>query len=198
MIEDGNLSDIQITTDIFRYKGIVYPFTDISHIRFARMEKTTYVVPIKIYAEQSAGLIIELKSGLQIKFVEKPGWIHSTEQKKVDRIASLYAQLSQATFQARLSRYLSDANQRGYFIYSGYKFYPDRRVIAKEDKEFSTENTSFMRAYNYIELRPKNYGFIHKLKRELSWSPKINAIDTLTDTDVIFAIFDHFYGMRWA
>ena len=96
-----------------------------------------------------------------------------------------------------MAKYLSAADQRGYFVYSGYKFFPSRKVIALEEQEFTSENTNFMRAYNYIELRSKKFGLLQKLKREL-WSSKFNAIDTLTDTDVIFSILDHFYGLRWA
>jgi len=155
------------------------------------------MVPVKLGSEGSTALIIELKSGEQIKFVEKPGWFLTSVRGKIDGIVDLYSHLARSTFQDRLSQYLSAAKKRGYFVYSGYKFYPSRKVIALEDREFTLDNTSFMRAYNYIELRPKNYGILQRLKREL-WSSKVSAIDTLTDTDVIFAIFDNFYGLRWA
>lgn len=196
MTKNADLADLRIEVDSLRYKGAPYPFSEIAHLRFARMNLTTYMVPVKLGTEGSAALIIEFMSGEQIKFVEKPGWFLTSEQQKIDGIVDLYIHLSKATFQARLDKYLSAANQRGYFVYSGYKFFPSRRVIAIEGREFTSENTDFMRAYNYIELRPKNFGLLHKLKREL-WSSKFDAVDTLTDTDVIFAIFDQFYGLRW-
>jgi hypothetical protein len=66
-------------------------------------------------------------------------------------------------------KYLAQAEQLGYFVYNGFKFYSARRVIALEGREFTSTNTNFMRAYNYIELRAKNYGLLDKVKRELSW-----------------------------
>ena len=197
MTKNADLADLMLEADSFRYKGATYPLSEIAHLRFARMNLTTYMVPVKLGTEGSAALIIELMSGEQLKFVEKPGWFLTSAQQKIDGIVDLYVHLSQATFQARLAKYLSAADQRGYFVYSGYKFFPTRRVIALEEREFTSENTNFMRAYNYIELRSKNFGLLHKLKREL-WSSKFNAVDTLTDTDVIFSILDHFYGLRWA
>lgn len=196
MTKNADLTDLRLDGDILHYKETPYPFSEITHLRFARTNLTTYMVPVKLGTEGSAALIIEFTSGEQIKFVEKPGWFLTSEQSRIDGIVALYVHLSKATFQSRLNKYLSDADQRGYFVYSGYMFYLSRRVIVLDKREFSTENTNFMRANNYIELQPKNYGLMHKLKREI-WSTKIDGIDTLTDTDVIFVILEHFYGLRW-
>jgi hypothetical protein len=198
MTKAADLADLRLDADGFNFRGDHYLFSDIAHIRFARMNVTTYMVPVKLGTEGSACLLLELRSGEQIKLVEKPGWFLTSNQTRLNGIVDLFSYLAQATFKSRLADYLSAAEQRGYFVYSGYKFYPTRKVIASEGREFTSENTDFMQAYNYIELRPKNYGVLHRLKRELSWSSKITAVDTLTDTDVIFAILDHFYDLRWA
>ena len=130
MTKNADLADLRLEADSFRYKGATYPFSEIAHLRFARMNLTTYMVPVKLGTEGSAALIIDLISGEQLKFVEKPGWFLTSEQQKIDGIVALYVHLSQATFQTRLAKYLSAADQRGYFVYSGYKFFPSRKVIA--------------------------------------------------------------------
>ena len=123
MTKNANLADLRLEVDCLYYKGDPYPFSEIAHLRFARMNLTTYMVPVKIGTEGSAALIIEFTSGEHLKFVEKPGWFFTSEQQKINGIVELYAHLSQTTFQARLDRYLSFTDQRGYFVYSGYKFF---------------------------------------------------------------------------
>jgi hypothetical protein len=198
MTTAADLNDLRLDSNGFSLRGSHYPFSDVAHLRFARMDVTTYAVPIKVGTDSSAALLVSLKSGEEIKFVEKPGWFLTSSQTKLEGIVDLYSYVAQSTLKDRLGRYLSHAELHGHFVYAGFKFCLARKSIARDSDEFTVDNTNFIRAYNYVELRPKNYGLMHKLKRELSWSSKIVAIDTLTDTDAILAVFDHFYGLRWS
>ena len=196
----ADIKDIQIVTGGFQFKGSTRPFADIAHLRFVRTKTTTYVgLPVettKIGAEESVGLMISLISGEEIYLSEKPGWILSSKEEKIQGIITLYTALSQATFASRLASYIKDAEKCGYFVYSRHRFYPSRQVISSDSQEFTRENTDFRRAYGYIELRPNKPSLAHTIKQKIGASKPI-TIDTLTDTDVIFTILANYYGLRW-
>ncbi|MBI5076152.1 MAG: hypothetical protein HZB62_13425 [Nitrospirae bacterium] len=200
MTTKADLKDFQIVTSGFQCKGVLHLFADIAHLRFVRTKTNIHMgLPIemtKIGSDESVGLMISLKSGEEIKLTEKPGWIFSSTVENIQGIINIYTELAKVTFNSRLTSYVKGAEIRGYFVYSGHRFFLSRQVIASEDQEFTSENTDFLRSYGYIEFRPKNSSIAQKMKRNIGAS-KRKAMDTLTDTDVIYAILANFYGLRW-
>ncbi len=150
----------------------------------------------KIGTDESVGLLISLISGEEIKLSEKPGMIFSSDIENIKQIIEIYTKVSEASFASRLASYVEASEKNGYFLYSGYRFFIGNKVITSENQEFTRENTEFLQSYGYIELRPKNPNLAEKMKRSLGASKPI-VVDTLTDTDVIYSILAHFYGLRW-
>lgn len=73
-------------------------------------------------------------------------------------------------------------------------FYPHPLVF--KDKEFPIQSSSFLKGYGYIEMRPKDYGLMNKVLREVTFT-KIPQFNTQTDSDVIFYILDEYFGLKW-
>lgn len=193
----ADLSDLTLQDEAFVYQGKVHPLSTIVHLRFARMEVTTYLVPVKLGTEGSVGLLIEFTNGDQLYFREKPGWVLTSNQQKINGIVELYEHLSRSTYKQRLNAYMQELEHCGYFNYSGYQFFASARAIRLGERNFTTENTEILRHYNYIELKPKQEGLLRKAQLRL-WGGRVQSIDVLTDTDVIFALLAHFYGLRWS
>jgi len=187
-------SNMQFDEGGFQYKGTYYPFADVVHLGLKRVQKTYYIGGAKesnkLGTEEASSLGIELNSGEVQQFLGK-----TNSPKEREAIDNAYSILSQATFESRVAFYIEGANKRGYFVYSGFKFYPSRQVISLEEREFTLSNTNFLRGYGYIELRSKNEGFLQKMKRETLGSKTV--INTLWDSDVIFPLLAHFFGLRW-
>jgi hypothetical protein len=192
----ADLSALALREDALVYQGQARPLSSIAHLRFARMEVTTYMVPVKLGTEGSVGLVIEFTNGDQLYFREKPGWVLTSSQHKIDGIIELYDHLARSTYEQRLNAYLQELEQRGYFDYSGHQFHAATRSIRVGDRHLTSENTEFLRHYNYIELKPKQEGFLRKAQMKV-WGGKVQSVDVLTDTDVFFALLAHFYGLRW-
>ena len=196
-----DLKQVKLLPDGIECKGVFHLFADIAHLRFARTRLTTYVgLPIemtKLGSEDSAGVMISLASGEDILLSEKPGWFMSSKPEKLRQIIDLYETLARTTFKFRLVSYLHDAEKHGYFVYSGCRFFPSRRVIATDRQDYSPDDTEFLRTYGYIELRPKELGRAGRLSQRLGLSKPV-TIDTLTDTDAIMAILANYYGLQWA
>lgn len=55
-MKTDDLAALSLDGDGLIYQGRSYPYTSVLHLRFARTEVTTYVVPIKIGSEGSAGV----------------------------------------------------------------------------------------------------------------------------------------------
>jgi len=200
MADKTELKDFRVIASGFEHKGIRYTYPDIAHLRFVRTKTTTHMgLPIemtKIGTDESVGLLISLKSGEGIKLSEKPGMIFSSDIENIKRIIEIYTKVSEASFASRLASYVEASEKNGYFLYSGYRFFIANKVITSDNQEFTRENTEFLQSYGYIELRPKNPSLAEKMKRSLGASKPI-VVDTLTDTDIIYSILAHFYGLRW-
>lgn len=195
-MKTADLSALILRDDALVYQGQARPISTIAHLRFARMNVTTYMVPVKLGTEGSVGLLIEFMNGDQLYFREKPGWILTSSQHKINGIVELYEHLARVTYENRLNAYLRELELRSYFGYAGYRFYAADRSIRVGDRKFTSDNTEFLRYYNYIELKPKQEGLLRKAQLRL-WGGKVQSIDVLTDTDVFLALLAHFYGLRW-
>lgn len=195
-MKPDDLASLSLNDTGLVYKDKTYPLPTIRHLRFARMEVTTYVVPVKLGTEGSVGLMMEFSNGESLYFQEKPGWLLTSSHHKINGIVELYEHLSKSTFEQRLQGYLSELQAVGTFTYAGYRFHTSKRSIERDGQQFTADKTEFLRHYNYIELKPRNQSLLEKAKMQL-WGGKVQAIDTLTDTDVIFSLLAHFYGMRW-
>lgn len=111
------------------------------------------------------------------------------------KIADFYKQLSVATFQKRISPLLASIKEKGEFSFGGCRFVPPDGIIYK-DQTFARNQTNFLRHYTFIEVQKKDANFREKVMRHV---PFTNSARFATDwdSDVIFALLDRFFGLRW-
>ncbi len=200
MFEKSQYKKFQVEENGFSYKGEFHEFNDISHIFFTRIHTTQRLNFMEVGEADSSYLYLTLDSGKKIKlsFDEAGIFIGFNSDKKthLKNLTDIYVFLSKKSFQKRIGEYIKEIEKREYFVYDKCKFYPSKRKIVYRSKEFSIDSSSFLKGYGYIELRKKNFGFLDKIKREISLA-KTPQFNTQTDTDVIFSLLDQYFKLRW-
>jgi hypothetical protein len=190
----------QRTDDGFVYKGTHHALSEIQHLFFNRVVTTQRMNFVKMGEAESALLLVTLRDGQKIKLsFDEAGLFMGFNSNKKDDIQfliDLYLDFANKTFQQRAEQYLTQVQYTGYFVYDGCKFYPRDKIVFK-DKEFPIQSSSFLKSYGYIEMRPKDYGLMNKVLREVTFT-KIPQFNTQTDSDVIFYILDEHFGLKWS
>jgi hypothetical protein len=200
MFERSQYKKFSVEENGFNFKGEFHDFNNIAHIFFTRIHTTQSMNFVKVGEADSSYLHITLDSGKKIKLSFDEAGIflgfNSNKQTDLKNLTDLYIFLSEKSFQKRISKHIKDIKDKGYFIYDECYFYPAQKKIVFRNKEFPVETSSFLKGYGYIELRKKDFGFLDKVKREVSLT-KTPQFNTQTDTDVIFTLLDQYFGLRW-
>jgi hypothetical protein len=195
--EEKQYKDFQINEDSLTYKGKQHTFSEITHLHFSRV--ITKFTTVTVFAEYSRVnefiLYIYLSDGSTIKleFAEKYA---SMMKEKIEDLTALYQFLAQKTFAQRLQFYMGKVTERGYFMYGGCHFYPNEQKIVFKKKEFPVKSSSFLKGAGYVELRPKPWTSIERIKREISLGDLPQFL-LHRDTDVIFYILEISFGLKW-
>ena len=198
--EKNQSRKFQRTDDGFVYKCTHYALSEIQHLFFNRVVTTQRMNFVKMGEAESALLLVTLRDGQKIKLsFDEAGLFMGFNSNKKDDIQfliDLYLDFANKTFQQRAEQYMTQVQYTGYFVYDGCKFYPRDKIVFK-DKEFPIQSSSFLKSYGYIEMRPKDYGLMNKVFREVTFT-KIPQFNTQTDSDVIFYILDEHFGLKWS
>lgn len=194
MFKKRNL-DFQIHDDHFDYRSRIFKFTDIKSIRFAQARHDVHYVHVGTSSTHQVSMIIDMKNGEEIKLKEADKFLKNSNNEVVDEIRAIYVAISERTFKQRVDAYQEQIKNLGYFHYNGWRLYPVGRYIESDKGKFSLEDYSLYKHYGFLELRPKVPSVFDKLKRKVS--SKMIGINTTTDTDVIFPILKHYFGLTW-
>lgn len=199
MLDKSQYRAFHTDGDSLHYKGVRYALSDIAHIEFANVLTTHSVNLVETGKTASAALRIVLHSGraINLSFDEWSllNWFRSKTKEDIGNLNALYQFLATKTFAQRLQFYMAQVSQRGYFEYDECKFYPGDKIVFRR-KEFPIRSSSFLKGSGYVELRPKNWTILDKIKREASFT-KIPQFNYVTDTDVIFHILERSFGLGW-
>ena len=140
---------------------------------------------------------LTMSSGQKVVIsVDEQGvFFNSNKSSEIKKIVEFYSYLTQFTFDRRVSFYESQIKKNGYFEYDQCRFYPRRKIVFR-GRDFNLSETSFLKSYGSVEMRKKDFGFLDKIKREVSLT-KIPQFSTITDTDVIFYLLEQHFSLRW-
>ena len=185
--------------DVIYWKEKSFPVSAIKHLFFKRVLTKQRVNLVKVGEAHSAHLTITMDGAEKINVsIDEAtilmGW-NRDKSHELKSIADIYLYLAKVTFEKRISLYVKQVADQGYFEYGGCRFYPKKKIVFR-DKEFSLKDSSFLRSPGYVELRKKDFGLMDKVKREVSFT-KIPQFNTQTDSDVIFTLLDYYFGLRW-
>lgn len=189
-------TSFELTDDGFLYRGISYNFDEIRDVkRYRQVLETKYVM---VGSDHTHGISImfEMNSGEKVQLTEQPTLLSSSKIEKVDEIEKIYAIVSEKTFQTRAQKYLDQVSKRGFFEYSGWHFYPDKRKIVDYEnrRSYQINSIKMLKSYGYIKIENKVESIGEKISKKIKGSVGIN---TLNNTDVFFALLKHFFKLEW-
>lgn len=191
--------ELLICGDSFRYKGDEYKFHEVKHLYF-KWIITTQITNF-VYAgqpwEMSFFIILSDNGVVGIKVDEKT-FFHGINTEKSEALWNLkesYYQLLKKTFEHRITYYMRELDEKGFFNYGECNFYPSERVIYFRDKPFPVDSTIFVKEETYVFMRKREKTFMDKMNWQLSF--ELPHFDTCTDTDIIFFLLDKFFGLKW-
>jgi len=195
----GQYRKFRLEDDQIHWKSDTYPISSVTHLKYQRVLTTQRMNLVKVGEARSSYLTISMNCGVKIKlsFNEATlflGW-NRDKTRDLMNIDDLHRYLARVTFQQRLEPFLDAVERTGEFEYDGCRFIPREKKIVFRTQEFIVGRDSFLRGVGYVELRPAKLSLSGKLRRELSF--KLPHFNTQTDTDVIFALLDHYFGLKW-
>lgn len=193
----AQFEEFNLTGHSFSYKGKTYDINEISHIGFYRAVTTHKTNFVETGKTERANIYLTFSNGnkADISIDEQGFFFNKDKSKQIGSVAEFYSYLSRVTFDRRAGFYESQIEKNGYFEYDDCYFYPRKKVVFR-GRDFDVSSTSFLRGYGYVEMRKKDFGFLDKVKREVSLT-KVPQFNTITDTDVIFYLLDKHFSLRW-
>lgn len=189
--------DFSLSGNTFSYKGKAYDVNGINHIGFYRAITTHKTNFVETGKTEKVILTLAFAGGqaLNIAIDEQGVLFNKSRSQQIQTVADFYSYLSRMTFDRRVRHYESQIERNGYFVYDECYFYPNSRVEFR-GRSFDVNSTSFLRSYGVIEMRKKDFGFLDRVKREVSIT-KIPQFNTATDTDVLFHLLEKHFGLTW-
>lgn len=142
----------------------------------------------------------QMKSGDLLKVYETPTWTSDSQQYRVAKIESMFAELSRDSFNARLARYVQQLEEHGYFDYNGWRFFPSRTSL----KDVNSGRTYPLKDYSLsfdglnVILNEKHPSLGAKLLKSFAtaMTGKVTGFTTMIDPDVIFGLLHGREGVR--
>jgi hypothetical protein len=201
--EGKSLDKFSLEADVFSYGTHQYSFDDIEHILFYRqvIDKSINAIPFRTTDTTYLQLYLGSKGALPIAVtIHRPFVMNLlvNKKKELDKLFEIYSFLSEKTFNRRLSIYGQQIEEKGCFEYDDCFFYIKEGKVVVKNVEFPVESTSFTKTPFYISLKNKNEkkGLMDRLKNRYTIANDF-GFHTSTDTDVIFTLLDHYFGLRW-
>jgi hypothetical protein len=193
----SQFSEFNLNSDTFSYKGKTHKTNDILHIGFYRAVTTHKTNFVEKGKTEEVNIYLTMTGGKKVSIsIDEDGFLYNSDKSvQIKRIVEFYSYLSQVTLDRRVTFYESQIKRNGYFEYDKCHFYPHNKIVFR-GRDFNLSSTSFLREYGLVEMRKKDFGFLDKIKREVSLT-KIPQFSTITDTDVIFSLLDKHFSLRW-
>jgi len=120
-------TSFEFTDDGFLYRGVNYDFDEVRGVSRYRQALETKYLMVGSDHTHGISILFEMNSGEKVQLTEQPTWLSSSKPEKVEKIERIFARVSEKTFHNRAQKYLEQVNRRGFFEYSGWYFYPDKR-----------------------------------------------------------------------
>lgn len=180
----------------FLYAGLSYKFIDVLETRIYRQVLETKVLLVGSEHDHSISIVFVMRTGEQVQITEQPTWLGNSKLGKVEKIQEIYNVVSEKSFQTRVEKFVRQVDSQGYFDYAGWRFVPsDHKIINLElRRAHSTKTSRLLRSYGFVAVQGEVDGFAEKIKTRMSGSA---GFGTLQDTDVIFALLKHYFGLQW-
>ena len=142
------------------YGASYYSYDDVQHIRFVQGKTDIRLNFLKVDEIKGAYLELTMRSGVVIEIFEQMHLIGFGQDKieTLKNIFDAFVFLSRRTFKSRLSYYTEQVNKRGYFAYSGGKFYPEGKIVMPKGEVVVISDYAIYKSGDFIKIKPKSSG----------------------------------------
>ncbi|GAB6268834.1 MAG: hypothetical protein STSR0002_15760 [Smithella sp.] len=188
----------QLTDNGFIFYGSSYKYDDVVETKFVKSVFEVKQVGLGIIGRStSISFKLLMNTGEIIQLTEQPTLISNNSLSDVERVQNIFNAISQKTWNNRVKKYEKQIQERGFFNYCGWNFYPQQKKVVdvEENRTYFANSTNFLKEYDIITVVSKDEGIGSKLLRKIGYKPRI--INTITDTDVFFALLKHYFNLQW-
>lgn len=182
----------------FTHGGRVHRFEDVLETRVMRSVLQHKVVLVGSSYHYSISVMFVMRNGENLQVTEMPTWTSESDNSVIDDIERAFAEISKASWNNRVAKYQRQVDERGFFEYNGWRFYPKVRRLHNlaNNKYYDLDSCALGKSYGFISVKDRNEGLGSKLFRQIAG--KQEGIGTLIDTDVFFALLKHYFGLQWS
>ena len=199
MSQRNQYKKFQFAPDCFFVKGDRKEYCDIANLLYAQIHTKHSINGDYTGTTRACLLNLIMDSGEEydVFFDENKGFLDSFRDigKDIDDIEKLYTHIASTTINSRYSKYVKQVENKGYFSYGDFKFYPRSKVVF-DGKDFLVDECWFRKGKNYIIIKKKDHNFWDTVKQELGFT-KIPQFGIRTDGDIILELFKKYMGWQW-
>ena len=187
----------KLTENGINYRNNFYDFNEVVEVAMLSSVLEHKIIMVGSEYDYSISIVITLKSGEKLQVTEQSTWFSDSRTSIVQSISSSFSIISEKTWNARIQKYMKQVNDKGFFEYNEWCFYPSQKNIKniQTNKVYELGSVNLLRHSRCILVKEKNISFISKLIQ--FFIRKDPLIITITDTDVFFKLLHHYFNLNW-
>ena len=183
----------------FIWKNRRYKVDQIKHLSFDWINTTERVYGAKAGEYQQVCLHIGLLNNqkIDIRVTEKPSFmgmsilgLKNEKKESIEEMKGLYGQLLRLSFESRLSNYLRTIETDGFMTYGKCRFWPKEKTIYYKNRAFVVAETKITKIQRFIKMEPTTSSGLKGVR-------KTAVFDSSKDPDILFAVLDKWFDIRW-
>ena len=181
----------------FNFATKEFSYTEINEIRIARSRFELKTIGVGSDYSYSIALELTMKNLEKLKLIEQPTFFSNENINNIKYIESFLDNALKKSWENRVNKYIEQVNKNKCFTYANWIFH----TIDKEfydslnNKKYSLESVQFFKNFGSLVIKEKNESLLSKFSK-ITFGKQI-FIDTLTNTDVFYALLKHYYNISW-
>jgi hypothetical protein len=189
-------TSFKLTDSGFLYRGVAFAFDDVVDVSRFRQQLETKTLFVGSDYTHGISVLFEMDSGEKVQLTEQPTWFSNSKDENINKIENIFGIVCEKSFQNRIMRYVEQVEKRGFYEYSGWHFYPQKREIIdySNNRKYHVDDIKMLRRYGFIEIKNKQESIGEKFSQKIKGTVGIN---TLKNTDVFFTLLKHFFRLEW-
>ena len=189
-------TSFKLTASGFLYSGVAYAFDDVIDVVRIRQRLETKVLFVGSDYTHEISVRFEMASGEKLQLTEQSTLFSGSKVGNVNKIEYISNVICEKSFHNRIMRYIEQVEKRGFYEYSGWHFYPQKREIVdySNNRKYHIDDIKMLKRYGFIEIKNRQENIGEKFSQQFKGTVGIN---TLKNTDVFFTLLKHFFRLEW-
>lgn len=193
-------NQIEIDSTGLYYQGSKFPYQAVDSLRYYYVitKKTVNFVPAGTdYNAELDIYLATLTNPIVIRTGSLMGFLGMNRgEGQANPVMRLYQQLSQHTYQIRLTKYVEKFEKQGYIYYDNKKIFKDG-TVSDGQREINLTKNIRLRKSPFELIHPSPDSFTKVIKEELFGKRQDFVISTQFDSDVFFTILAMYFNLRF-